>query len=191
MRDSVMLCDRSAMNSTAAQESITPEPTFAPSPRGSFAFKSLLGAFLVIIGALATGALWIAYQRALETRSWTEVPCVIVASQLLTERESPNSPISFRADVRYRYRFKEESHTGTRILRSEGPSTDRSKVEKLIAAHPAGSSSRCYVNPAHSDFAILEHASLAPLYSIWFPLLFVVGGAGMVISAIKTGFKKP
>lgn len=142
------------------------------------------------IGALATGALWIAYQRAAETRHWTPTPCLIIASQLLTGRESPHSPTTYRADIRYRYRVNETAYTGTRILRSEGPSNDRGKIEKLLATHPLGTSTMCFVNPAQADFAILQHASLAPLYSIWFPLLFVVGGAGMVVSAFRSRIQK-
>jgi hypothetical protein len=41
------------------------------------------------------------------------------------------------------------------------------------------------VNPALPAEAVLEHASRAALYSIWFPLLFVVGGLGMLRGALK------
>ena len=187
--DSVMLCDRIDMNSTAAQQSITPSPTFAPSPRGAFVFKTALGVFLVLIGTVATAALWIAYQRAAETRQWTPVSCVIIGSQLLTERETPHSPVSFRADVRYRYRLNDKAYTGTRIRRTEGPSTDRTKVEKILKAHPLGATTECYVEPGRDDFAILEHSSIAPIYSIWFPLLFVIGGCGMIVAAFREWLK--
>jgi hypothetical protein len=41
-----------------------------------------------------------------------------------------------------------------------------------------------FVNPAQPDFAVLKPDTKAAGYSIWFPLLFVVGGLGIVVRAI-------
>ena len=49
----------------------------------------------------------------------------------------------------------------------------------------------CYVNPVEFNSAYLKPDSLAPGYSIWFPALFVVGGLGMVISALRPGKASP
>jgi hypothetical protein len=43
----------------------------------------------------------------------------------------------------------------------------------------------CYVNPSDPTIAILKHGTRAALYSIWFPLLFVVGGLGIAWTAIR------
>lgn len=180
-----MLSDRFAMNSPAAQESILSSPTISPPSRATVFFKCALGLFLMIMGGAGAAGLWTAYERAAETRKWTPTDCVIVASQLLTERESPHSPVTYRADVRYRYHFGGAAHSGNRVRRTDGARTDRRAVLKTVAAFPTGTTSTCFVDPLHPEMAILEHATLAPLYSLWFPLLFVVGGAGMVTSALR------
>jgi hypothetical protein len=41
-----------------------------------------------------------------------------------------------------------------------------------------------FVNPAEPDFAVLKPDTKATGYSIWFPLLFVVGGLGIAGRAI-------
>lgn len=41
-----------------------------------------------------------------------------------------------------------------------------------------------FVNPTEPNFAVLKPDTKAAGYSIWFPLLFVVGGLGIVVRAI-------
>jgi hypothetical protein len=44
---------------------------------------------------------------------------------------------------------------------------------------------RCRVNPADPAVAVLRIDSRAPGYSLWFPALFVVGGVGIVVGALR------
>ncbi len=145
--------------------------------------KTALGLVLVIPGLIFVAVLWNSYLRAEETRHWTPTPCLITFSELLTEHATPNSPISYRAGIRYRYMFGGTRHESPRIGRVDGPTTDRGKAVALNEKYPPGRETTCFVNPAQPDFAVLEHATRAALYSIWFPCLFVVGGAGMILSA--------
>jgi hypothetical protein len=137
------------------------------------------------MGAAGTFWLWKSWQKAEETRSWKPVEAVVVSSQVLTDRPTPHSPLKYTADVHYRYTFEGKAFTGTRIRRVDGPSSHKQKAEAAVAEHRAGKTVTCYVNPAQPDFAILEHDSRAALFSIWFPVLFIVGGAGMVVSALR------
>jgi Protein of unknown function (DUF3592) len=149
--------------------------------------QTLLGLGLIIPGAVFTVLLWISYARAQETRRWTPTPCLILSSQVLSEHPSPNSPTAHRASVRYRYAFAGLTRTGDHIRRVDGPTSDGEKAERLCAKYPAGRETECFVNPAQPDFAVLEHATKAGLYTIWFPLLFVIGGAGMITAAWRRG----
>jgi hypothetical protein len=134
-----------------------------------------------------TWVLWRAYTRAEETRSWAETPCTIITSTIISERPSPNSNITHRADIRYLYQFNGQSQTGTRIKRVDGATTHDERAQAVITAYPIGLQTNCYVNPADPRQAILKHGSRAALYSIWFPLLFVVGGLGMTWTALRRG----
>lgn len=160
-------------------------PENAP-PTSTRLLKSALGLLLVIPGLAFVILLWNSYQRAEETRHWTPTSCLITFSELLTEHVTPNSPLSYRAGIRYRYTFGGMRHDGSRIVRVDGPTTDRAKAVTLTEKYPSGRETTCFVNPAQPDFAVLEHATRAALYSIWFPGLFVVGGAGMIFSAWRT-----
>lgn len=144
-----------------------------------------LGLALVAIGATFAALLWTSCLRARETRRWTPARCVIVSSQVMTERPSPSSPPVYRAAVRYRYEFHGAVREGARIRRVDGPASDRSKAEALCARYPPGSVAGCHVNPAEPEMAVLEHDSQAGLYALWFPLLFAAGGGGMAWAALR------
>lgn len=160
-----------------------------PATKGSRVIIVCMGLFLAAMGAIFTGVLWRAYQRAAETRHWQPVEAVVIMSQLITERPSPHSPLSYRAEVHYRYTFNGVTRTGTKVERVEGASNKQGKPKAKVAEFPVGRLVTCYVNPAQPELAILKHASRAALYTLWFPMLFVVGGAGMVLSAFVS-FKR-
>lgn len=152
---------------------------------GSRILYACLGLALILMGGGGTFWLWRSYQHALETRSWQPVEALVVSSELLTDRATPHSPVRYTAAVRYRYTINGKTHTSSRIKRVDGPSSHKQKAEALVETYRTGRTVTCYVNPAQPDFAILEHSSLAALYSIWFPLLFVAGGSGMLVSAMR------
>jgi hypothetical protein len=147
---------------------------------------AMLGLFLALAGMLFTWVLWRSYARAEETRSWTETPCTIVGSALRSERPSPNSNIAHRADIRYLYQFGGQTLTGTRIKRVDGATSHEERAQDVVANYAVGSQTVCFVNPTNPTQAILKHGSRAGLYSIWFPLLFVVGGLGMTWNALRS-----
>lgn len=156
-----------------------------PSTSGARLLKALMGLVIMLAGGLFVGLLWLSYQRAEETRQWTPVQGLVLLSEVVSEKPTTHSEVAHRSAVRYSYEFEGVKHTGTRVKRVEGASADRSKAEKVVKAYPPGKVVTCFVNPAQPDFAIIEHATRAGLYSIWFPFLFVVGGAGMVWSALR------
>jgi hypothetical protein len=155
------------------------------STTGARTLKICMGLALIIMGAIATGVLWVSYKRAEETRHWKPVPAVITVSLLLTERPTRNSPLAYRPEIHYRYTIDGKTHIATRVRRVEGRSSHKKGAEARLEEYPVGKEVTAWVNPAEHDFAILEHSTRAALYSIWFPCLFVVGGLGMVISALR------
>lgn len=144
-----------------------------------------MGIALALAGAVFTVVLWKAWQRAEETRSWPPVPCTILSSQIKAEQPTPNSPVKHRVIVRYAYKVKGQPFTSERILRVDGPKSSRDDAEELREQFAPNSKTTCFVNPADPAFAILQHDTRAALYSIWFPLLFVVGGLRMAWAALR------
>jgi hypothetical protein len=144
-----------------------------------------MGLFLALAGMLFTWVLWTSWQRAEETRQWTPTPCRIISAQVLSERPTPRSNPAHKASVRYSYTFKGQSLTGTHIKRVDSSTQHEEVARKKLEEFPIGLETTCYVNPDLPAQAVLRHDTRAALYSIWFPLLFVLGGLGMAWNAVR------
>ena len=93
--------------------------------------------------------------------------------------------MKYRVIVRYEYAVQGKTFVSERIKRSEGAKGDRDDAESLREEFTPSQTITCFVNPADLTFAILRHDTRAPLYTIWFPLLFVVGGLRMAWGALR------
>lgn len=145
-----------------------------------------MGLLLIAAGAFFAWRMWLSYEQAQVTRGWEQVPCRVVSSRVVSENPTPRSPPAHRVELRYEYEFNGGKHSGTRIRRvAAAPTQHLDKARIIQQAYPPGSVQTCFVNPASPDEAVLEHASRAALYSIWFPLLFVAGGVGMLRGALR------
>ena len=116
---------------------------------------------------------------------WTAVEGEILASSVETWRYNEFSQLSYKPAIRYRYQTGGEEYTSERIRRVPIRSAAPDKAEKWTERFPAGISATVYFDPADPSASVLKRDSKAALYSIWFPLLFVVGGAGMVVGATR------
>ena len=153
---------------------------------GGRLFLIALGLTLALLGSLFVWLMGRSFLRAWEMRSWPEVTCVILSSEVEERRHDPDSPLEFRQDLSFGYEWKGVSHTGDHLtLRGSPWSSNRGEIEKRNSDFPAGKTISCRVNPSNPDFAVLKPDSLAPGYSIWFPALFVIGGLGITVRAMR------
>lgn len=145
---------------------------------------ALLGACLAGAGLFFCVALANGYTRAKALRSWVELPALVVASSIETQRvPGAVQENRYRAHVRYRYRHEDREWVSDGVSTKDKWSRDRSKAERVVARYGLGSRVACFVNPDNPSEAILERSTLAPGYTLWFPGLFVLGGAGMLWAA--------
>ena len=163
--------------------------TFPSPPRpqrasvGAKLFLSVIGLVLAGAGAFFTYHMWQSYQLTAETYRWKETPCLIVESAVEEERVTLNSPVSYVPEIRYSYIEDDTSVIATSIKRVAGLKfKDKALAEELVQQYPAGRGAKCFVNPENPKDVILVRENKGALYSIWFPLLFVVGGLGMIIN---------
>jgi len=169
-------------------------PTQAPQSHADLAkggrwYLIILGLSLAMIGGLFVGLLARSFLRALEMRRWPEVPCAVITSEVETRIHDPQSQPGYRQDVTFGYEWQGQTFTNDHLtLRGSPWSSDRERIEKRNAEYPVGKMTTCRVNPNNPSFAVLKPDSLAPGYTIWFPSLFIIGGIGIVIGAIR---KKP
>ena len=156
----------------------------SPKKAGSV-WLACMGLVLAVLGTVFTGVLWHSWRLAEETRSWAATPAKILSSQVITDQATPHSPVKFRAVVRYQYQFGGGVYHTDRIRRSDGPKGYREDAEALREEFTPGQAVTCWVNPEEPSYAVLKHDTRAPLYSIWFPLLFVVGGLRMAWGVLR------
>lgn len=152
-------------------------------------FLILLGLAIAAIGGLFTVLMWKSYGRAVEQRSWPQVDALVLSSEVEEWQHDEFSQMEYRLKILYGYEWQGKARTGERHGYRGNPNYNkRDKVEALAKEFPAGMKTKAYVNPEDPDFAILKPDSKAAGYSLWFPMLFVVGGLGISVRALVKCF---
>ena len=82
------------------------------------------------------------------------------------------------------FEFNRLPYTGSRLKRLPTEVSDPRKLKNHIENYAVGTETICYVDPDAPEMAVLKKDSKAALYTIWFPCLFIVGGAGMIFTAL-------
>lgn len=130
--------------------------------------------------------MWKSYERAVDQRSWPQVDALVLSSEVEEWQHDEFSQKEYRLKILYGYEWKGEAKTSERYdFRGNANYGSPDKIESLVKQLPAGSNIKAFVNPSDPDFAMLKPDSKAAGYSIWFPLLFVVGGMGISLRAVK------
>jgi hypothetical protein len=155
--------------------------------KSSTVFLVMLGLAIAGVGGLFTGLMWKSYQRAVEQHGWPKVDAVVLSSEIEEWEENEFSSMEYRLKILYGYEWKGERKTADRYdFRGNPKYNKRNKIESLSEGFPVGKKIQIYVNPNDADFTMIKPDSKAAGYSIWFPMLFVVGGLGISIKAIRT-----
>lgn len=143
-----------------------------------------IGLMLALAGGVFVALMWRSYQRAERVIHWPEVQAVVLQSEV-EERQIPGSAPEFRFDVLYGYEWQEKDYTSQQYsLRGSKWSSRKDESEELVKEFPVSSQTKCRVDPENPSHAVLKLESKGPLYAIWFPALFVVGGLGVAVGAI-------
>ena len=151
----------------------------------------LLGIILCAIGGVFAWLMWRSFDRAVDQRNWQELPCRILESRIMERKIGENVELEFGLQILFGYEFAGQSRTSElRSLRGVSWSRERSRIEARAERYPVGQATVCHLDPDHPDRAVLELDSKAPGYSLWFPLLIVTGGLGIIIGALRTMFRR-
>lgn len=155
-------------------------------------FLAALGCTLVLIGVFFTWLLWRSFERAREMHHWPAVPAVILGNFVDERHEFGDThPSEFRFELTFGYEWHQQSYTSDQLtLRGAPWSTDRSTAAEMAERYPVGKKVTALVNPEDPTIAVLEADSLAPGYSLWFPMLLVIGGTGICYRSVRPNRKK-
>lgn len=161
----------------------TPSPP-TTSQLGGRLWKIFMGLILVIVGSVLTQYLWGSYQRAKVMDEWIETPCRIVVNSIDDSELNQRGMPKYTLVLVYEYEIDGTSYSSDRYKRLSTEASDPRKLKGKLDAYPVGKETVCYVDPEDKSIAVLRKDTKAALYSIWFPCLFVIGGLGMIATAI-------
>jgi len=147
-------------------------------------WKVVMGVFLIAVASVLVQYLWHSYERAALMDAWQEVSCKITKLDVDDSSRNQRGMTKYLMVVAYDYQFDGKEFTGSKIKLLPTEASDPRKLKKKIEAYAEGTDTTCYVNPQTPTEAVLKKDSKAALYSIWFPFLFIVGGLGMIFSAL-------
>ena len=147
-------------------------PLKHPLHLGGRLWKCFMGLILIGVGSIFVQYLWHTYTRAVKMDAWVKVPCRIETMEVDDSELNQRGMPKYVFKVTYSYEFEGKPYTGDRLKLL---STEVSDPRKLKNSH---------VDPAAPEVAVLEKNSKAAIYSIWFPFVFIIGGAGMILSAL-------
>ena len=151
---------------------------------GGRLWKVGMGTILIIVGSVFVSYLWGSYQRATVMDSWVETTCTITSLNVDDSEVNQRGMPKYILEVEYEFEFAGETHVGDRIKRLPTEASDPRKLKSKIEEYAVDTTTVCYVNPEEPKEAVLKKDTKAALYTIWFPSLFIVGGAGMILSAL-------
>lgn len=142
-----------------------------------------MGSLLIVAGWIFVTYLWNAYLRAAQMDEWVEVPCRIETLRVDDTQQNQRGMPKYLLEVTYRYQWRGHDYLGNRIKRLPTEASDPRKLKSKIETYAAGIETVCYLDPDAPELVVLKKDSKAALYTLWFPCLFIVGGAGMIFSA--------
>lgn len=148
-------------------------------------FICMIGLMLILVSAIFEWLMLRSYLNAKESRRWPSVEAVILNSDV-NERQISGSPVEVRFDVAFEYFHQGKAYRSKRLSpRGSKWTRDRDSVKDLMLKYPVGSSHTAWVDPKSPDAAILKHDTKAAGYTLWFPVVIMVGGCGMIWGALR------
>ncbi len=154
--------------------------------RAGSLYLALIGLSLCVAGVVFVALMWRSFDRASDQRSWMKVQATILESRVAQRQIGSEVEVEYGFSVVYGYSYDAVPFTSERYsLRGSPWSSSRERSQRRVDKFPVGSLVACFVDPADPASSVLKRDSKAPGYSLWFPSIFIIGGLGMIVGAIR------
>jgi hypothetical protein len=148
------------LEASATTSSVDPRSQPKNSWLGQPILLALGGTLLVVASVL----FWFGGARPIldwfASLRWVEVPCKIDSASVVVDHKT--EAIAFLPEVRYRYKWNDQTFHGTRFAWDTASYSSRESIEKWIEPFPAGKETVCYVNPRVPEESVLLRAFPKP-----------------------------
>lgn len=164
-------------------------PQNLPKPSRNWAgriWKMFLGLGLILAGSFFAWWLWAAWQKAKLMDPWIEAQATISSSEIQEWRYNEFSRPQYIPKVIYSFDIEEQTQFSDQIRRIPIRSSTYDKAMVWTRKFPAGIQTSVWYDPKDPKRSVLKKDSKASIYSIWFPCLFVVGGIGIIYTALRS-----
>ncbi|HAT19616.1 MAG TPA: hypothetical protein DCS85_05625 [Verrucomicrobiales bacterium] len=162
----------------------------SPFVRAGSLYLVFVGLLFCVAGGAFALLMWRSFDRASGQRAWAEIQCAILESRVDQRKIGSDVETEYSFAVTYGYSYDGKVFTSERYSLQGAPwSSSKERSQRRVDKFPGGATRSCYVNPEDPSSAVLKLDSKAPGYSLWFPLIFIVGGIGMMIGAVRSDLK--
>lgn len=144
----------------------------------------LFGGVFFVVGVVLT---WLLFIRPVlgiaAAKSWPEVPCEIVSSEVASH--SSDDGTTYSIEITYRYEVDGRAYVSNRYGFTIGSSSGYKGKAQVVAAHPPGSRATCFVNPADPTDAVMDRGWTAAMGFGLIPVVFALVGGGLLLAMLR------
>jgi hypothetical protein len=138
--------------SSDAERPISETPVPGAMSRGCIVL--FFGIFFVAGAALSWFLMVRPALRILEARSWPEVPCTVVSSEV--ESHPGSDSTTYSVEISYSYEIDGRTYTGDRYNFATGSSSGYAHKANIVKQHPPGSRTVCRVDPDDPQRSVMS-----------------------------------
>ena len=152
--------------------------------RNGLVVGMLFGGVFLVAGVALTHVLFVRpVLGVLAARSWLEVPCTIVASEV-AEHDSDDGT-TYSIEITYRYTVADREYLSNRYRFMSGSSSGYRAKARFVERHPPGSPATCFVNPADPTDAVFDRRWSGMMWLGLIPVAFALVGGGLLVAMVK------
>jgi hypothetical protein len=122
--------------------------------------------------------------KVFAARGWEATPCVVVSSQVRSH--SSDDGTTYSVDILYSYTVNRKEYRSNRYQFMSGSSSGYRGKAEIVARHPPGTRTVCYVNPQDPTESVLERGFTGQFLLGLIPLAFILAGGGGLVFALRT-----
>jgi hypothetical protein len=146
------------------------------------------GVFVLAGGAFFVGMGLLPWLRLLDARSWQETECTVLSSEVRSHRSDDGTTYSI--DILYEYERDGRIRRSNQYSFASWSSSGYDSKAEVVAEHPPGTRTVCYVDPDDPGRAVLDRGLSWEYLIGLLPLIFVLAGAAVIRFGITSRNKQ-